>query len=217
MSRTDDIYKHALVGKKIPVLTLDNKWHHLFTQAGPDKHINRLVDELNELVKRQGKANTEIKEIKKLKKKLMQEIVENASEASLENDLKAQKKADESKRLINECNEKIEAYEDELLELPGEIDRVNRELMLATMEICYDRLKENEKEIEETAKWIAKIRVELKKKLIRKQEKELMNQELYAYMHDIFGADVIDIFDMKYQGPQTENIEKKPAESKENK
>ena len=143
MSRTDDIYKPALVGKKIPVLTLDNKWHHLFTQAEPDKHINRLVDELNELVKRQGKANTEIKEIKKLKKKLMQEIVENASEASLENDLKAQKKADESKRLINECNEKIEAYEDELLELPGEIDRVNRELMLATMEICYDRLKEN--------------------------------------------------------------------------
>lgn len=135
----------------------------------------------------------------------------------MENDLKAQKRADESKRLINECNEKIEAYEDELLELPGEIDRVNRELMLATMEICYDRLKENEKEIEETAKWIAKIRVELKKKLIRKQEKELMNQELYAYMHDIFGADVIDIFDMKYQGPQTENIEKKPAESKENK
>ena len=89
----------------------------IFTQAEPDKHINRLVDELNELVKRQGKANTEIKEIKKLKKKLMQEIVENASEASLENDLKAQKKADESKRLINECNEKIEAYEDELLEL----------------------------------------------------------------------------------------------------
>lgn len=217
MSRTDDIYKPALAGKKIPVLTLDNKWHHLFTQAEPDKHINQLADELNELVKRQGKANTEIKEIKRLKKKLMQDIVDNASEASLENDLKAQKKADENKRLINECNEKIEAYEDELLELPGEIERVNRELMLATMEICYDRLKENEKEIEETAKWIARIRVELKKKLIRKQEKELMNQELYAYMHDIFGADVIDIFDMKYQGPQTENIEKKASESKENK
>lgn len=25
-----------------------------------------------------------------------------------------------------------------------------------------------------------------------------MNQELYSYMHDIFGAEVIEIFDMKY-------------------
>lgn len=28
---------------------------------------------------------------------------------------------------------------------------------------------------------------------------EQMNQELYSYMHDIFGANVIDIFDMKYK------------------
>ena len=217
MSRKDDIYEPALAGKKIPILTLDNKWHRLFTQTESDKHVNHLVDELNELVKRQGKVNTEIKEIKKLKKKLMQEIVENASEASVENDRRAQKKAEESTRLINECNEKIEGYEDELLELPGEIDRVNHELMLATMEICYDRLKENEKEIEETAKWISQVRVELKKKLIRKQEKELLNQELYAYMHDIFGADVINIFDMKYQGQKVDNDGEKTAESKEGK
>lgn len=45
---------------------------------------------------------------------------------------------------------------------------------------------------------VAAIRVELKKRLIRKQEMEQMNQELYSYMHDIFGAEVIEIFDMKY-------------------
>ena len=37
-----------------------------------------------------------------------------------------------------------------------------------------------------------------KKKIIRKQEKEQQNQELYHYMHAIFGAEVINIFDMKY-------------------
>lgn len=199
MSRTDDVFKPALSDKKIPLLTLDNKWHQLFTQAQPDKRLKRLEDELNELIKRQGKANTEIKEIRKLKKKLMEGIMDNAVEASVENDPMAQKRTDESKRLINECNEKMQAYKDELLELPEKIDKVNYKLMLATMEICYDRLKENEKEIEETSKWIARVRVELKKRLIRKQEKEIMNQELYSYMHDIFGADVIEIFDMKYQ------------------
>ena len=42
------------------------------------------------------------------------------------------------------------------------------------------------------------MRIELKKNLVRKQEKELKNHALYSYMHDIFGAEVIEIFDMKY-------------------
>ena len=205
MSRSDEIYKPALESKRIPILTLDHKWHKLFTQAEPNKRLKRREEELNELVKRQGKANTEIKEIKKLKRKLMQGIMENASEASSGKDDRARRKTDESKRLIGECNEKIADYEDELIELPRQIDKVNKELMLMTMEICYDRLKENERDIEEITKWVAQVKEELKQKLITKQEKELVNQELYSYMHDIFGADVINLFDMEYTYEGTEN------------
>ncbi len=198
MSRKDEVFIPALVNKKIPILTLDNKWHQLFTQTSPNKGIKRLEEELNELLKKQGKVNTESKEIRKLKKRLMQEIMESAENAAEGNDEKAVKKLEENKRLINDCNEKLEEYEEEQLELPQKIESVNRELMLLTMETCYDTLKNNEKEIEDTAKWVAQIRVELKKRLIRKQEKEIMNQELYSYMHDIFGAEVIELFDMKY-------------------
>lgn len=198
MSRKDEIYSPALKEKEIPILTLDNKWHRLFTQTNPNKTILRLEEELNDLLKKQGKATTESKDIKRLKKKLMQEIVENAEGTAEGNNQKALKKMEDNKRLINECNERLTMYEDQLIELPREIDRVNRELMLQTMDICYDTLKTNETEIEETAKWVAAIRVELKKRLIRKQEMEQMNQELYSYMHDIFGAEVIEIFDMKY-------------------
>ena len=55
-----------------------------------------------------------------------------------------------------------------------------------------------EKGIEELSEWLAKIRIELKKNVVRKQELEIANQEIYSYMHDIFGADVINLFDMKY-------------------
>lgn len=198
MSRKDEVFIPALVNKKIPILTLDNKWHQLFTQTSPNKGIKRLEEELNELLKKQGKVNTESKEIRKLKKRLMQEIMESAENAAEGNDEKAVKKLEENKRLINDCNEKLEEYEEDQLELPQKIEAVNRELMLLTMETCYDTMKNNEKEIEDTAKWVAQIRVELKKRLIRKQEKEIMNQELYSYMHDIFGAEVIELFDMKY-------------------
>lgn len=212
MSRKDEIYSPALKEKKIPILTLDNKWHRLFTQTNPNKTILRLEEELNDLLKKQGKATTESKDIKRLKKKLMQEIVENAEGTAEGNNQKALKKMEDNKRLINECNERLTMYEDQLIELPGEIDRVNRELMLQTMDICYDTLKTNETEIEETAKWVAAIRVELKKRLIRKQEMEQMNQELYSYMHDIFGAEVIEIFDMKYA---KENPDHSKAEGSE--
>ena len=199
MSRSDDVFRPALAGRKIPILTLDGKWHQLFNQTQPDKRIKRLEEKLNDLLKRQGKANTEIKDIKRLKKRQRQEIIDHAQESSTGRDERALKKADENKRLINDCNEKIREYEDELFELPREIDKVNMELMLATMDICYHRLKTNEREIEEIADWVSRIREELKEKLVCKQEMEQMNQELYSYMHDIFGANVIDIFDMKYK------------------
>lgn len=199
MSRTEEIYRPAVEAKNIPLLTLDNKWHKLFTQTQPDKTITRLEKELNELIKRQSKVKSEADKVRALKKKLMKEIVENAQEASMANDEKAQKKAEENTRLINECNEKMDGYKEELQELPKRIEKVNTELMLHTMEICYDRIKQNEKEINETTQWVTKIRIELKKRLIRKQEQEQMNQALYTYMHAIFGAEVLELFDMEYK------------------
>lgn len=198
MAKTDDTFKQALIGRKIPILTLDNKWHKLFTQAEYSSEIKHTEKELNELLKRQGKVNTESKEIKKLKKKLMDEVVLLADEMGEHPTKKQDKDMADHKRLINECNEKMDAYEEEMVELPRQISQLNNKLMLITMEVCYKKLQENTKELEEIEAWIGEIRRELKKKVVRKQEKEAMNHRLYSYMHDIFGADVIEIFDMKY-------------------
>ena len=154
--------------------------------------------------------NHEIKDIKKLKAKLMNEIVSGVDEKPL-----TDKQMEEHKRLIAECNEKIDGCQDELLDLPKEIDRVNYDLMLRTMAVCYEVIRDNTEEITRIGEWISQIRVDLKKNVIRKQEKEYMNQELYSYMHDIFGPDVIDIFDMKYDPKET--MLKKSADRKEKK
>ena len=66
------------------------------------------------------------------------------------------------------------------------------------MEHCYKHISINSDDIVSISEWITNIRVELKKNIIRKQEKEFENQQIYSYMHDIFGSDVIEIFDMKY-------------------
>ena len=191
-SKKDDVYKKALSGKRIPILTLDNKWHRLFTMMEPDRELKRLEDKLNTLLKLQGKLNTESKSIKKIKKRLMDEIVQLMDC----NDSVSNKKIEENKRLIEECNEKLDDYQDKLLDLPSQIDEANYNLMIRTMEMCYEVLHVNGKEIEEIGEWINKVRIELKKNIVRKQEKEIKNQELYSYMHDVFGADVVEIFDV---------------------
>jgi len=210
MSKREQVYKTALAGKKIPILTLDHKWHKLFSQTGISKEMKHLVEELNALLKRQGKLNDEIKEIQKLKSRLMDEIVSLMPEADKAPDKKTEKKLDDNRRLIQECNDKLDEYKDELLDLPKEVDAINYELMLASMEVCYEKIHDNYDEIEKIAQWINEIRVQLKKNVIRKQQKEVNNQMLYAYMHDIFGAEVMEIFDMHLKPEETKVLRKIP-------
>ncbi len=205
-------FKQALSGKSIPVLTVDNKWYKLLREV--DKvQVKKLEDELNNLLKRQGKLTTETKDIKLLKKKLMAEIMPLMDEAEKNERSDAYKQVEQNKRLIEECNEKLEAYQDELLELPREIDRVNMSLMLLTMELCYDAMQSNTDEIQKIAQWARQMRIELKKQLVLKQEMEQRNQAIYSYMHDIFGADVVNLFEMKYN-PESKQISKSSDEKK---
>lgn len=205
--KKEELYEQALKGKKIPILTLDNKWYKLFPNLNDYPKILNLARTLNDLLKRQGKLNTETREIKNIKMRLMQEIVPMVDELEQNPDKALEKKIEDNKRLIEESNERLESYQDELMEIPGLIEQANRELMLATMEYCYENMESNTEEIVRIAKWVTEIREELKNNLVRKQEKEIYNRQMYAYMHDIFGADVIELFDMKYnpleQAPKT--------------
>jgi len=198
MSKKERIYKTALEGKNISVLTLDNKWHQLFSKIEKTTEILTLEEELNTLLKRRGKLNNELKEIKALKKKLMDEIVVSAGILDKDsNNKKEEKKIEETKRLLNECKEKLNSNEEELVDLPRTIYLKNQELMLATMEICYEEMHNNSKEIEEISEWISEIKKELKEKVLKKQDSERKNKMIYSFMHDIFGPSVIEIFDIQ--------------------
>jgi hypothetical protein len=58
-------------------------------------------------------------------------------------------------------------------------------------------MRTNTSEVHQIAKWITQVRIDLKKNIIKKQNREINNREMYTYMHDIFGKDVVDIFDIK--------------------
>ena len=205
MAKGEEEYRAALVGKKIPILTLDNNWHKLFTQAQEHEEIKVLEEKLNEYLKQQGKVNSQIKSLNSYKKKLMNEIV---AIMELPDSKEKERKMSENKRLIEETNVKLEDYRDEMLDLPKLIDETNFELMIATMCVCYDKIQQNTQEIEAINGWIQDFRNQLKRKVLQKQQREVMNDELYSYMHAIFGPDVIEMFDMKYNPQNVLNKEK---------
>ena len=190
-------FTEALKQVKIPVLVLDQKWHRLFALEGKPDTIKELEAKLTEVLARQGKLTQEQKDLKKLKSNLMQNIVENMEGTEISPDMDKSKKLEQDKKLIDDVNEKIRQNEDRLLDIPREIVSYNDALMMETMDYCYDRLRVNYREAEEISDWIKQVRIDLKKNIIRKQNREINNREIYSYMHDIFGKDIINLFDVK--------------------
>ncbi len=192
MARSEEVFENALLGRNVPILPLDNKWHRLMVGLNKDASMVKLEEEIKELLKRQGKINTEVKQLRKAKTRIMEEMVSAMDESD------GATKQDNGKKQIESINAKLDSYQDEVMDIPKQINELNYQLMLKTMDQCYEIIRDNTSEIEEIADWINDIRIELKKNIVRKQNRELKNQEIYNYMHDIFGAEVIDLFDMKY-------------------
>lgn len=188
-----EVIESNLSRMKIPILTLDERYNVVMPDKDKTPQIRRLEAKLNGLLKKQGKVTNNIKEVKKIKARLLQEVVDNMEEDG--DDAERQKKMDRSQKLIQEAKQKLEELEDMELELPKEIREANQALLLEFVQVCYARLHSNKEDIELLNRWISEMRVELKKKLVIKQEKEIKNGNIYTYMHDLLGPELIQMFD----------------------
>ena len=152
--KEDKDFEKALSGKKIPILVLDQKWHRLFAIHGKTDEIAAAEHELDELLKKQGKYNNDIKDLKKLKTKSMSNIV-----ANMEDD--EDEKLDNDKRIIDEINDRVDAIEEALADVQQQIRQVNEHLMILSMDYFSEKIEKNRQESQQIDEWIANIRVEL--------------------------------------------------------
>jgi vacuolar-type H+-ATPase subunit I/STV1 len=208
MSENQEEFRKALHGKKVPILVLDQKWHRLFAIHGKPERVAKLEQKVNELLAREAKKKEELKSLKKVKNQLMDSIMHNmeGTAQNAEHSVK-ERVLEEDKRLMDETNEKIDACEEELLDLPNQIRDANETLMLESMDYIYDILRVNKREADAIEEWINQVRIDLKKNIIRKQNREINNHEMYSYLHDILGPEVLDLFDEEYAGSDTEKKE----------
>ena len=195
---TYELLKNSDVFKNIPILTLDERWYHLINEKNKTDEIAYWEKQVNELLKKQGRINNDIKDIKKLKKQLINDVVENMEDD--DSSRQKQKRMSQNQRLIQESNDKIASLEDELLEVPRELARANEKLLTETLKACYDRMNANTEDIEVLDKWINATRVKLKKNILIKQDKETVNNNMYSLIHDISGPENCSAVDRINEG-----------------
>ncbi len=198
MKKESEEFRASLEKVQLPILILDKKWHQLFQMIGKSQDIKDAEEQVNHLLKEQGRLNQDIKEFKKIKSNLMDEIVANMDQLEEKRADDKRTLIEDNQRLIEEVNRKLDEASDALLDIPNLLKEENEKLMVFCMDYCYDLLKANGEKIEEIGNWIKKIRLELKKNILLKQDAEIKNQEIYNYMHAFLGAKVINVFDLKF-------------------
>lgn len=200
MEMTIEEVKKNVAYKTLPIVTLDERWHQLFPEKEKTPEIRTLEKELNDMLKRQGQITNDLKALKKIKNDLMQQILVNTENTDI-SESKRMKLMQQDQRLVLEAKNKIEEMEQEELEMPQRIRDANLTLVLEGVEVCYHRIHQNYEDIQLLGKWINEMRIELKKKVLVKQDKEIKNTQIYAYMHDVLGPEMMEVFDKK-TGPE---------------
>lgn len=197
VSSDDSEIRRIIRNSNVPILTLDSRWHELFPEFRKTNRIKELEKQINDLLKKQGKVTDDRKEMKKLKQRLMEEIIFNISEEGGETGRLKQKKQEKSQKLILEINEKLEECEEELELLPEKLKRANEELLIESLHIWNEEMNQNNEQIEAISAWIIDAREKLKENILRKQDMEERNTAMYSYMHNLLGAKLMEQVDLR--------------------
>ncbi len=206
-------FSQLIKAAKIPILILDQKWHQLFLVNGKPEEIEEKEQELNELLQKEARCKQDIKDYKKVKQNLMDGIVAGMDDSSEQRTIDVEEK----KRLIDDANAKIDELEDMLLEIPRQIRETNEALMVMTADYCYDNFRKNTEKINEISSWIKQVRHDLKVNVVKKQNREINTRQMYAYMHDVFGPQATNLFDLQNMDINLNFHEEKKEEKEEQK
>lgn len=189
---TDGLSSH-----KMPIVTLDHSWHQLMAEIKTPS-IEKLEKELTELLKIQGKLNTDYIEYTKMKKNMLDTILDLTHEAFELKSPEAIKKIEDQQKMILKINSKLESVEKELDDLPTKIQKINGDLLEHSVNICYEYMNEYKSESQKLDEEIQVLREEVLKKTERKKSYDEKVEQLYQYLHQSVGPDFIEKLDRIY-------------------
>jgi len=190
----EDKKKPVTLEKKVPIITLDNSWHQLFEEIKTPE-IESLEEKLNELLKEQGKLNTDYIEYTRLKKDMLDKILELTHQAFELNSEEAIEEIEKQQKMVLKINEKTETIELRLDQLTVEIETTNKALVDESVQICYTHINKDREKSNQLDRQIQLIRETLMKKTEEKKALDKRSRQIYRYLHQLVGPRFIEELD----------------------
>lgn len=180
-------------GIDVPILILDERWHQIFPNQKKTQVIKELETKLRESFKRQAKLSEELENAENAKQQLMKRILDNMRLAQVSEE--EAKKQDKSQQLIKELNVEIAELEAEYQEMPERIRSLNEALLIESMRICYRRMRANREKLAAQNALVEEAKELLRQRIQVKKDLQKQNEQMYLYMHRLFGRRILEKFD----------------------
>lgn len=188
-------FRKVFEGRRVPLVSFDERWLTIFPKERMTAHMKELSATVNDLLKRQSKLTEDIKGYRRYKEQLMQEIMDNMEvDDSFFGKLKA-KKLEKNQKLILEVNSQLQQLEDELAQIPSLMSGVNEELLIETTRECFHELIKTDNHVNLLKDCIKEYEDKLHELKEEAKEVEKTNREIYLYMHDMLGPDLMKCID----------------------
>ncbi|WP_053955311.1 hypothetical protein [Inediibacterium massiliense] len=197
MAKNIELDENIIKKNKIPILIEDSQWRSLF-KSDMTRSMEKTSKVLKEKVIEYREATKQIKIYKKLKKDLMQRVLQFSDEVNNNKNENALDSLEQTKEKILQANDKIDEFQFMLETLPKEIEILNKALLTETISIAYEKIDKGSSKIEDLTDEIIKLRDQLKSSWDEKIELEKTVDDLYHYLHNTLGYEETNKLDKKF-------------------
>ena len=189
-----DLDENIILKNRIPILVMDQNWLKLFGDI-KYKNLQYLKEELNELIKKEGKLKEKYYAFQREKTHAMKMILGISDAINNESKDIDPKLLDEYKSKIEKANEELEEITFQLETIPQEIREVNFQLLEITVDYGYKELKTREKKLNETVEELDKLRERLRELINKKHDYEEWIDSTYSFLHGMLGSKEMEKLD----------------------
>lgn len=182
---------------KIPILIYVPEWIQLFS-GNKSRSMQKIIARLEALIARNKECDSELYNLEKRKKMVMNKILYLSKDINENNDKTALSKMEEAEKEIKEINRKIPVLLEELESIPKQINDMNTQLLKETIKRAYELINESRSESEKCQEQVNDIRQKLAELIQKKADMEERVNKLYLFIHGMIGADEMESLDESF-------------------
>lgn len=194
----DISFKDNIVRRnKIPTLIYVPEWIQLFS-GNKSRSMQKIIARLEALIARNKECDSELYNLEKRKKMVMNKILYLSKDINENNDKTALSKMEEAEKEIKEINRKISVLLEELESIPKQINDMNTQLLKETIKRAYELINESRSESEKCQEQVNDLRQKLAELIQKKADMEERVNKLYLFIHGMIGADEMESLDESF-------------------